>query len=162
MPVKPLGQHLLIQPAQESDAPSVAELIQTVAHYFLAAPSAAGAEGFLASLSPAAIAGYIRSQDFIYVLAFIEAELVGVAALRDNKHVYHLFVRPDCHRLGIAKRLWQELKSQARAGGNTQGFTVNSSLYAVPVYVSFGFLPTGAAQAKNGISFQPMHCPAQA
>lgn len=162
MPVKPISQHLLIQPAQATDAPSVAELIQGVAHYFLASPSAAGAEGFLASLSPAAIAGYIDSPDFIYVLGFIEAQLVGVAALRDNQHVYHLFVRPDFHRLGIANRLWQQLKSQALAAGNSQGFTVNSSLYAVPVYAGFGFMPTGEAQARNGINFQPMHCPSSA
>ncbi|MDP3815713.1 GNAT family N-acetyltransferase [Pseudomonas sp.] len=160
MSVKPTSQHLLIQPAQESDAPSVAEMIQGVAHYFLATPSAAGAEGFLASLSPAAIASYINSPDFIYVLGFIEGELVGVAALRDNQHIYHLFVRPNFHRLGIANRLWQQLKSQAIAAGNTQGFTVNSSLFAVPVYAGFGFRPTGEAQAKNGIHFQPMHCPA--
>lgn len=160
MPVTP--QHLHIQPAQAADAPGVAELIQGVAHYFLASPSAAGAEGFLASLSPAAIAGYIDSPDFIYMLGFIEAQLVGVAALRANQHIYHLFVRPDFHRLGIAKRLWQELNSRALAAGNTQGFTVNSSLYAVPVYAGFGFTPTGEAQARNGIHFQPMHFPALA
>lgn len=162
MSVKPVSQQLFIQPAQEADAQRVAELIQDMTHYFLATPSAAGAEGFLASLSPAAIASYIRSQDFIYVLGFIEAELVGVAALRDNRHIYHLFVRPEFHRLGIAKRLWQQLKGQAIAAGNTQGFTVNASLFAVPVYTSFGFRPTGEAQAKNGINFQPMHRPAGA
>ena len=162
MAVSPISEQLVIQPAQESDAQSVAELIQGVAYYFLSAPSAAGAEGFLASLSPAAIASYINSQDFIYVLGFIEAELVGVAALRDNRHTYHLFVRPDFHRQGIAKRLWQQLKSQAIAAGNAQGFTVNSSLYAVLVYAGFGFRPAGEAQTKNGIHFQPMHRPAGA
>ena len=162
MAVSLISEQLVIQPAQAADAPSVAELIQGVAHYFLASPSAAGAEGFRASLSPAAVASYINSQDFIYVLGFIEAELVGVAALRDNRHTYHLFVRPDFHRQGIAKRLWQQLKSQAIAAGNTQGFTVNSSLFAVPVYAGFGFRPAGEAQTKNGIHFQPMQRPAGA
>jgi predicted GNAT family N-acyltransferase len=36
------------------------------------------------------------------------------------------------------------------------GFTVNSSLSAVPVYQAFGFVPAGSIQSMHGISFLPM------
>jgi GNAT superfamily N-acetyltransferase len=150
------NNRLAIRPAQASDAPLIAELLRGVVHYFLADPSAAGAEGFLSTISQAAIAGYIGSPDFIYVMGMLEGELAGVAALKENKHVYHLFVHPRFHRLGIARQLWLHLKEKAMAGGNPGIFTVNSTVYAAPVYERFGFKPTGPVQTKSGVQFQPM------
>lgn len=148
---------IIIRAASDADAQSVAELVQSVGHYFLADPSGAGAEGFLSSISAAAISGYISNPAFNYLVAFMGQDLAGVAAIKENKHIYHLFVRPDCHRQGVAHLLWQHLKDHAIAAGNPGMFTVNSSLYAVPVYARFGFVPTSEPQTKNGIQFQPMH-----
>ncbi|WP_178090544.1 GNAT family N-acetyltransferase [Pseudomonas sp. SJZ079] len=147
---------LVIQLARETDSVCVAKLIHSVAHYFLLNPSVAGADGFMASISQAAIAGYITDEKFSYVLGFIDTELAGVAALRDNKHIYHLFVHPDFHRQGVAYGLWQYLKTEAVKNDNVEAFTVNSSIYAVPVYSRFGFIPTAELQNKNGIQFVPM------
>ena len=83
----------------------------------------------------------------------VGTELVGVAALRGQTHVHHLFVRADLHGQGIARGLWQRLKAKA---GDTTHFTVNSSLYAVPTYAAFGFVPTAEAQARSGVRYQPM------
>ena len=103
-----------------------------------------------------AIASYITDPAFVYIMAFIGNELAGVAALKEQKHVYHLFVRPAFHQQGIAKHLWLHLKDQAIASGNNNVFTVNSSLYTVHVYSRFGFTATSEPQEKNDIQFQPM------
>lgn len=147
---------LMIRTARETDAPSIAELVQSLAHYFLPSPAIAGAEAFLSSLSQAAISRYIAAPNYSYLVGFIDNSLVGVAALRDQKHIYHLFVHPDFHRQGIAQKLWLHLKDEAMAASNPGLFTVNASLYAVPVYSQFGFVPTSESETKNDVQFQPM------
>jgi amino-acid N-acetyltransferase len=42
------------------------------------------------------------------------------------------------------------------AAGPPARFTVNASLYAVPVYERFGFEATGAVEHMHGVSFLPM------
>ncbi|MDP1540215.1 MAG: GNAT family N-acetyltransferase [Moraxellaceae bacterium] len=151
-----MTKNLAIQLAREADSEIIAELVQSVAHYCLSDPSGSGAEGFINSISQESISKYINSADFIYALCFINSKLAGVAALRNNTHIYHLFVNPDFHRLGIGRKLWQFLKSEAENLGNPGSFTVNSSIFAVPVYSAFGFVPVGEPQVKNGVQFQPM------
>ena len=147
---------LFIRPATPSDSTAIASLIWSLRDYFLADPSGAGAEPFLATLSGSAIAGTIANPEFHYIAAFLGESLAGVAAMRDNRHVHHLFVALAHQRRGIATQLWQRLKSQAIDAGNTTKITVNSSLFAVPAYARWGFVPTGAAQTRHGVSLQAM------
>jgi predicted N-acetyltransferase YhbS len=79
-----------------------------------------------------------------------------VVALRDNSHLYHLFISPKFQGLGMANNLWQLAKAQAVRKGNPGRFTVNSSLGAAPVYRRFGFVSREPTVAKNGIFIQPM------
>lgn len=151
-----MKKNLVIQLARKTDSEVIAELVQGVAHYFLSDPSGSGAKGFMNSISQESISKYISNTYFIYALCFIDSKLAGVAALRNKSHIYHLFVNPDFHRLGIGRRLWQYLKSEAEHCGNPGDFTVNSSIFAVPLYSAFGFFPVGEPQVKNGIQFQPM------
>lgn len=145
-----------IRLASEDDAQAIALLIQGVAHYFLADPSGGESARFLSSFSKESVLGCITSPDFHYLVAVHGDDLIGAAALRDNRHIHHLFVSPAYQRQGIASLLWQHLKESAIRSGNTEGFTVNSSLYAVPVYSRWGFISTTGPQTKNGVSFQPM------
>jgi GNAT superfamily N-acetyltransferase len=147
---------LNMREAVASDAGDIAALIQCVAGYFLTEPSGKGAEGFLASITQQAITSYIANPGFIYLAGFLGPRLAGVAALRDGKHVYHLFVHPDFHRQGIAQALWHQLRATALANGSERTFTVNSSLYAVPVYAAFGFVASAEPLVKNGIQYQAM------
>lgn len=151
-----MTEKFVIQLAREEDSKEIAELIHSVIHYVLSNPSDSGAEGFMSSISQAAISKCINSKAFLYVLCFKGTQLVGAAALRDNTHLYHLFVDPDLHRLGVGSKLWRHLKSEAKKAGNPGNFTVNSSLFAVPIYSAFGFVSVGEPQSKNGIQFQPM------
>jgi GNAT superfamily N-acetyltransferase len=141
-----------IRTATVTDAPAVSQLITGLAHAFTLNPDGSGAERFLESITPAAIAGFIANPDFRYLVAERGGALAGAAALREGRHLYHLFVAPAFQRRGVAARLWQAL----RAGTPAQAFTVNSTPVAVPVYERFGFVATGPQVSMNGIVFVPM------
>lgn len=79
-------------------------------------------------------------------------EFCGYLATRDGSHLYHLFVRPELHRQGIGRLLWQHL---LRVNGPGP-YTVNSSLSAVAVYRSFGFVSSGAPQLHCCPPYVPM------
>ncbi|MFA6901626.1 MAG: GNAT family N-acetyltransferase [Gallionellaceae bacterium] len=142
---------LEIRTAKIADASSISELVRNVAQSCLGAD----ATPFLNTVSPATIEGYIQNPIYSYVLGFLDNELVGIAAMREKKHFYHLFVSPKHHCKGIAKSLWHHLKSDSVSNGINL-FTVNSSIYAVSIYKKFGFSPTSEPQTINGINYVPM------
>lgn len=128
----------------------------SVAHYFTIEASGAGAEDFLASLSPDAIAGYVASPRFHYLVACRGEQLAGIIAMRDASHLFHLFVAPQMHRTGIAGSLWQAASQAAIASAEVREFTVNSSPFATVVYERFGFRPVGPRAQTKGIAYVPM------
>lgn len=153
MPSSP-NSYAHIRQATTEDAAEISELISSVAHFFTQEPSGKGAEGFMAGITTEAIRGYIQSPDFYYLAAFHGTTLAGVAALREGKHLFHLFVAPAFQRQGLARQLW--LAAKAAATTTTKEFTVNSTPYAVPVYERFGFVSIGPKVEMNGIAFVPM------
>ena len=145
-----------IRPALPEEAKSISDLIKSVAHYFTLHPDGKGAEKFLLSIAPEAIDGYITNPSFKYLVGLTGRDLAGVVAVRDGKHLFHLFVAPQFQRHGIARQLLQAARSVAIASGNEEGFTVNSTSFAVAVYERLGFRATGPRVEKNGIAFVPM------
>lgn len=144
------------RPATPTDAPAISALIMSVAHYFTVHPQGEGAEHFFASITPEAIVDRINNPAFDYHTAWNGEQLIGVIAMRESRHLYHLFVATDWHGHGIARRLWQGARERAIAAGNPGNFIVNASLYAVPVYERFGFQISGAKLEFHGIAAQPM------
>jgi GNAT superfamily N-acetyltransferase len=147
---------MTIRTATDEDATPVSELILSVAHYFTVNPQGEGADDFLKTIQPQEIRRYISGENFIYLVAEINGEIGGVVGIRDHKHLYHLFVAPQHQRKGIARALWENARNKAIAAGNIEGFTVNSTRYAVPVYEKFGFIATGPIVETQGIAFVPM------
>lgn len=145
-----------IRTANPKDAKAISTLICSVSHYFTLHPEGVGAEAFLETISEKAIEGYINAANFHYLVGFKDGALAGVVAIRDNKHLYHLFVSPQFQRRGVAKELWSVAMSYAVQHGNSGEFTVNSTPYAAPVYASFGFEATGQRVETKGIAFIPM------
>ena len=82
--------------------------------------------------------------------------LAGVVAVKDNTHLYHLFVAEQYQRKGLAKKLWQVAMEECLSQGNEGEFTVNSSAYAIPVYEQFGFVTRSGPEAKGGVVYFPM------
>lgn len=146
-----------IRLATPADAEAISALIRGVSHFFTLRPDGAGAEAFLETVSPDAVRGYLSSPDYAYRVAEEDGAIIGVVAVRENRHLYHLFVAPDGQRRGLARRLWTEAMEAALRAGNPGAFTVNASVYAVPVYERFGFVATGPRVEANGIAFVPMH-----
>lgn len=138
------------------DAQAISALILELSDPFFDSPERTGAAPFLASIGVEAVRGYLCADNFRYDVARTPSSIAGVIALRDNTHLFHLFVSPAFQGQGLARRLWDRARSAAEQAGNTNGFTVNASLNAVPVYQAFGFVCRGAVQSKHGISFQPM------
>ena len=146
----------LIRPATIVDAPAIAALIDELMPFLTLHPNGEGAEKFIENCKLAAIENYLSQSRYAYQLAHIDGALAGVVAMRDNTHLFHMFVPRAMHRRGMARRLWQAARDTALATGNTAGFTVNSSLYALPLYQSLGFIATGPKVEMDGIAFVPM------
>jgi GNAT superfamily N-acetyltransferase len=145
-----------IRSATSQDAGAISTLIRSVAHYFTLHPEGVGAEDFLKTISKDSIEGYINAPNLNYLAGFIDDTLVGVVAIRDNKHLHHLFVSPLFQRRGISRELWNTAMKMAIQLGNPDEFTVNSTPFAAPVYASFGFEAVGQKVETHGIAFIPM------
>jgi len=147
---------LTIREARHSDADRIAILISDLAREFILADVAAEAQSrFLNALSPAAIAEFMRGP-FRYHVLEIDAELVGVVGVRDNRHLYHLFIAKRFQSQGLARQLWRHAAAACLDGGNPGEFTVNSSINAVAFYERLGFVATASRLERSGISFVPM------
>jgi GNAT superfamily N-acetyltransferase len=145
-----------VEPATVSDAAEISALIVELSEPFYLLPSREGAEPFLSSVSAEAERGYMSAGNFSYYVAKSNNRLAGIVALRDNSHLFHLFVAKAFQGKGLASQLWRVAKAEAQQAGNPGEFTVNSSLNAVPVYERFGFVRQGEVQRMHGIFFQPM------
>ena len=145
-----------------ADAEAIAGLISGFQSELTDDPSGAGAEEYIASVSVHAEREYLCSERYGYLLAYSDSQLVGFIAIRDGSHLFHLFVERSRQRQGIARRLWERALKELCVPDSDGGFTVNSSLSAVPVYQAFGFVPSGSIQRGHGISFLPMRRPALA
>jgi GNAT superfamily N-acetyltransferase len=138
------------------DAEAISRLIASVWDDLFLSPDKAGAQPFLASVTPPSIAGFIAANNFDYIVVEEEGEIIAAAALRDKRHVYHMWVSQGHRGRGLSRRMWEELARSARAHGNPGEFTVNASIAAIPVYAAYGFQPEGERQASTGLAFQPM------
>lgn len=145
-----------IRTATTFDADAISALIGSVMHHLTLHPDGHGAEQFIATMTPAAIADTIGKPNMRYLAGVEDGQLAGVVALRDNRHLFHLFVDPAFQRRGYATRLWEVIRAEAIKRGNPGAFTVNSSMYALPLYQSLGFRAAGERTEMHGIAFVPM------
>jgi len=153
------GAHdMLIRPFEASDLAACARLLHASASEFIVHESSReGACTFLRENDAAGIRGYVAA-GHVYHVADATGELAGFIAIRDNSHVFHLFIDKRWHGQGLARRLWDVARVAALERGATGTFTVNASNYAVPVYEAFGFERTAPTQCVKGLYFNPMRC----
>ena len=144
--------NFVIRQAKASDAVVISRLVTGLAHYFIPDPSSPEIGPFLAGLTPPSYAERLGSSNFTHYVAEDSSGPCGIIALRDGSHLYHLFVRADAHGQGIARALWEH----AKALSGHSAFTVNSSLFAVPVYERLGFLAKSPPQTAQSLVFVPM------
>lgn len=144
-----------LRPATVQDAAACAALVRALSPAFFEHADGLGTEPFLVSVDTEHQATYISQ--FRYLLAEVDGQIVGLAAMRPPRHVFHLFVADDWQGRGLGQRLFDALVADSDA---TLPMTVNASLNAQGFYARQGFAPEGAAKAQDGVRFQPMTKPA--
>lgn len=151
-----MNNPLKLRPGTADDAAAISALILSLQPYLTIEPDGTGAEEFLVSLTPDIIRGNLQAPNYSYLLAFDGDKLAGVVAVRDNTHLFSLYVGTQWHGQGIGKRLWEAARDGALARGNPGSFTVNSSSFAEGMYRHLGFIATGPMAQTHGIRFIPM------
>ena len=117
--------------------------------------SAEGRKVFLNLIRKNVIRDYMET-GFVYHVAEIDDRIVGVIGMKNNNHLYHLFVDSLYHGRGIACTLWQYVMKKIVEKQDVKEFIVNSSNYAIGMYEAFGFVQTEPMQEKNGVLYNPM------
>jgi predicted GNAT family N-acyltransferase len=79
-----------------------------------------------------------------------------VIGVRDNKHLYRLFVAKAQQKQGRATKLWHVAREACIAAYNPGEFTVNSSKFAVLFYRKPGFVQAGMPENRGGVLATPM------
>jgi len=143
-----------VRPLDSADVPvlvpAMAALLRSLALQFVVHESTPlGAAAFLAENDEHGIRGYLARGHACHV-ALDGDQLAGFIAIRDNSHLFHLFVGTAWQRQGLARRLWH------MARGGDGNFTVNASNYAVPAYERLGFVRVAPTQCVKGLSFNLM------
>lgn len=130
-------------------------LIDLSRRYIVADFGANAAEMLLSSMKPESIKQYI-TQGYQYHVTEQQGLIVGVIGMKENKHLYHLFVADECRGKGVASQLWQVAKQHCLDTGNNGYFTVNSALSAQSVYLKWGFKALQGRRERNGVIDVPM------
>jgi N-acetylglutamate synthase-like GNAT family acetyltransferase len=116
-----------IRVATIDDAPLISALVCDLAKEFIAHEfSQEAASLLLGSMDESSIKRHMESS-YRYHVAEENSEVAGVVAVRDNSHLYHLFVSKRFQGQGLARRLWEVTKTASLGAGNPGLFTVNSS-----------------------------------
>lgn len=145
-----------IRPIKDEDAPAVARLLNALARKFIVHESTPeGAATFLRENNEEAIRRYIEAGQ-VYHVAESDAEIAGFISIREQSHLFHLFVGAKWQGQGVARKLWETARQSAIDAGGSGDFTVNASNFAVPIYEKLGFVRTAPMQCLKGLYFNPM------
>lgn len=151
-----------IRPASTLDAPAISALALSVAHFFTLDKDGRGAEEFLQTLRPEAVALRLQSSSFKTWVGKVRGNaLTGVVVVREGSHLFHLFVAEAFQGLGCGRQLLQHALSHV-ATGPAPDITVNATPHARGFYERLGFAATGPAVETRGVAFIPMRRPGDA
>ena len=79
--------------------------------------------------------------------------IIGFIEIRNYNHISLLFIDDKYFRLGIAKKLFEQVKDMMPS----DKYSVNSSDYAIEFYKKLGFVAVyDNIKVENGVHFHPM------
>jgi len=90
--------------------------------------------------------------DNLMLVAEDEGKVVGVIELKEGRHVAMLFIRPECQKSGIGRKLLSSVLNHVKV----ETVTVSASLSSVPAYEKYGFECSGEVGESAGLVYQPM------
>jgi GNAT superfamily N-acetyltransferase len=146
------------QDIQKGEEEDVSQLVEEVFDSLVAPDLVAeGVEEFKRHITPEVLRGKVADENTFILTAKDGRDIVGVIAIKENRHIFLFFVREDLQGMGIAKELFSlALWRCRRDNPGLAGITVNSSPYAVPIYKRLGFVPTEPEKVINGVRHTPM------
>ncbi len=145
-----------LRPAKASDINAISKLLTALCtKYILPDCTAEGGKLLLASMTPDLIKKYFDA-GYQYHVADVDGIVVGVVGIKENIHLYHLFVADPHQGKGLSTKLWEMAKNECLAKGNKGFFTVNSAISAKNVYIKLGFVSTEGIRERSGIKDIPM------
>lgn len=142
----------------KSDLPLASSLVWNVFSEFVAPGySEEGIKTFRNFIQPEELENSILSGRFFILGAFINGVLAGVLAIRDNNHISLFFVDKAFHGKGIGRKLFNEaVRICLEKDPELNELSVNSSPYAVNIYIKIGFEKIGEETVRDGIAYIPM------
>ena len=145
-----------IRKAELDDANEIGKLICTLSKKFITHEfSSKARKQFLSSNDGRSVEQNMKA-GFSYLVAMDSKQLVGVVGIKENSHMYHLFVAEQYQGMGLARRLWEKAMKECKCKGNRGTFTVNASNNSIGVYEKLGFVRVGPMIEKDGVFFNPM------
>ncbi len=141
-----------IRKAEISDAAKIKDLVSSLSHFYLKDKYGSLPPWFSETLEISEFQTRLSNTEFINFVYLVNNSIIGYISVKGKSHLYHLFVSEEYQGKGISKRLW----SHAMSTLGSSIYSVRSSIYAIPVYESFGFKISEVASTKDGIGFQPM------
>lgn len=99
--------------------------------------------------------GRLTSGENLMFVALDNDKIIGMAAERDNGEILLLFVDGAYHRQGIAAALMSNMICALKMQGFDR-ILLESSPYALPFYLQYGFRQTGDAVNNYGCIVTPM------
>ena len=143
--------------ARKDDAPAVARLARRVVRRWILPDQPPMAVIALEeSLRTSVIREKIATGQRFH-LAFVDGALAGVAAVRNDSHVFQLFIGTRYQGQGIARKLWERLRRDCVRRTGTRVFTLNAAPGAVPVYLHMGFeIDHDPARMRGKVIAAPM------
>ncbi|MDD2362938.1 MAG: GNAT family N-acetyltransferase [Oscillospiraceae bacterium] len=97
----------------------------------------------------------LLSGNNLMFVALDNNKIIGMVAERDNGEILMLFVDGYYHRQGIATALISDMICTLKLQGYER-ITLDSSPYALPFYLKYGFLQTGDVKNNFGCIVIPM------
>lgn len=107
------------------------------------------------ALTPEAVRGLMENGCRYHVCADVNG-IVGVVAMRDDRHLLKLFVARRARGSGLGERLWYAARDASIAAGHRGAFTLSAMSAAVPLYRRLGFVVDGTMTDEDGIERIPM------
>lgn len=147
---------LNLRPAVLQDADAIAALVRDLGQSFVNPGEECLAKEFWASVNADAERAYISDPARRVIVATEGDCLAGVIALRDETHVFHLFVDRRFQNQGLGTRLWKALLAALNPAPDCSNITVNAALGARTFYRKLGFVDAGPPMSKHGVTTVPM------
>lgn len=139
------------------DAPAIARLARRVVRRWIAPlQPKEGIASIEASLRVAVIRQRMAAGQRFH-LAFRDGVLVGIGAIRNDSHVFHLFVGTRYQGQGIARRLWHRMREDGMRRADTRVFTLYAAPNAESFYAHLGFeRDPDPARVRGNVVSTPM------